>query len=413
MTDLPDLVLLTARFPFGNKSETFLEAEMEVLAGRFGRIFVLPSFREAGVRPLPSNAELVEMPWLREPGRGARWGALASFDAAGVVTQTLGRRANWVPYARSARMYLDILARNVLKARELRSFVGSRGLSGAVFYDYWFENSTVALALLRREGTVGVAVCRAHGFDVYDERWAGRPVPFRDFKLAGMDLVAPVSKFGMRYLAERAPDRVDRVHHHRLGVRAQGQSGVGAETPPLVLSCGSLLPGKRVHLIPEALGGLGRPIRWVHLGDGPERGKVTAAAERFGGELLWELPGHVDNAQVLGFYRKHRVDAFISLSESEGVPVSMMEAISFGVPIVATGVHGVPEIVNETTGILLRLDDGVKDVAGGIDRALEPGRFDAGRIRDFFRMNFEAGANYNRFVDALIALRQDQATRPR
>ena len=259
MTDLPDLVLLTARFPFGNKSETFLEAEMEVLAGRFGRIFVLPSSREAGVRPLPSNAELVEMSWLREPGRGARWGALASFDAAGVLAKTLGRKANWVPYARSARMYLDILARNVLKARELRSFIERRGLSAAIFYDYWFENSTLALALLRREGTVGVAACRAHGFDVYDERWGGRPVPFRDFKLAGMDLVAPVSEFGAAYLGARAPGQAQRIRVHRLGVRDQGDPSVAESGPPLVLSCGSLLPGKRVHLIPEALAQAGTP----------------------------------------------------------------------------------------------------------------------------------------------------------
>ncbi|HSG08326.1 MAG TPA: glycosyltransferase [Longimicrobiales bacterium] len=413
MTDLPDLVLLTATFPFGNKSETFLEAEMEVLSGRFERIFVLPSSRESGVRPLPSNAELVEMPWLREPGRGARWRALASSDAAGVLAWTLRRRGNWVPYAGSARMYLDILARNVLKARELRSFVEGRGLSGAVFYDYWFENSTVALALLRREGAVGAAVCRAHGFDVYDERWGGRPVPFREFKLSGMDLVAPVSEFGARYLEARAPRQAHRIRVHRLGVRAQGSPAVVESGPPLVLSCGSLLPGKRVHLIPEALGRLGRPLRWMHFGDGPEREKVKAAAERLPGEVAWKLAGHVDNAQVLDFYRQHRVEALLSFSESEGLPVSMMEAISFGVPIVAIGVHGVPEIVNEATGVLLRPDAGPEEMAAGIAHALEPGRFDSAGIRGFFRKNFDAGFNYNRFVDALIALRQDQAPRPR
>ena len=121
----------------------------------------------------------------------------------------------------------------------------------------------------------------------------------------------------------------------------------------------------------------------------------------------------MDNAQVLGFYREHRVEALISFSESEGLPVSMMEAISFGVPIVAIGVHGVPEIVNEATGVLLRPDAGPEEMAVGIARALEPGRFDSAGIREFFRKHFDAGLNYNRFVDALIALRQDQAPRPR
>jgi glycosyltransferase involved in cell wall biosynthesis len=78
--------------------------------------------------------------------------------------------------------------------------------------------------------------------------------------------------------------------------------------------------------------------------------------------------------------------------------------------VVATGVHGVPEAVTEVTGILLRPDAGVGEMAAALCRALEPERFDRRRIRAFFRERFEAGANYDRFADALIALREDQAT---
>ena len=68
-------MLCTAKFPFGNKSETFLESEIEVLAERFRRIFVLPSHREEDLR----------------------------------------RRANWKPYFTARRMYLDLLSLNILK----------------------------------------------------------------------------------------------------------------------------------------------------------------------------------------------------------------------------------------------------------------------------------------------------------
>lgn len=52
-------------------------------------------------------------------------------------------------------------------------------------------------------------------------------------------------------------------------------------------------------------------------------------------------------------YSEHPVDVFINLSTNEGVPVSIMEAISFDIPIVATDVGGTSEIVTDETGILV------------------------------------------------------------
>lgn len=46
------------------------------------------------------------------------------------------------------------------------------------------------------------------------------------------------------------------------------------------------------------------------------------------------------NQLVYDFYRNNDVDVFVNLSESEGIPVSIIETISFGVPVVATDVGG-------------------------------------------------------------------------
>ena len=67
--------------------------------------------------------------------------------------------------------------------------------------------------------------------------------------------------------------------------------------------------------------------------------------------------------EIFEFYKETPIDLFISLSEAEGVPVSMMEAISFGIPILSTDVGGCREIVMEETGILIPLQTDMKDVA--------------------------------------------------
>ena len=49
------LHLFTAKFPFGNKSETFLETEVHYLSNSFDKIIIYPSTKEKSIRTLPEN----------------------------------------------------------------------------------------------------------------------------------------------------------------------------------------------------------------------------------------------------------------------------------------------------------------------------------------------------------------------
>jgi glycosyltransferase involved in cell wall biosynthesis len=404
-----DLVLLTSAYPFGRASETFLETEIEVLAERFRRVYVLPSHREDRVRPLPPGVELVEMDWLGDSLRRARLGALASPVATSVLISAVRSGDGPGSYLRAPRFYLDNLARNALKYRMLRHFVGERGLADAIFYDYWFENSTLALALLRGSGSIRTAVARAHRFDLYDECWSTGTVPFREAKARALDAIFAVSESGGDYLRRRIPGQREKVGVQRLGVRDPGHAcPPSADGTPLVVTCARLESQKCVHLVPETLAKLERPVRWIHFGDGPERGRVESEASRLlaggGSKVRWELRGQVDNSDVLDFYEAHHVDVLLSLSSSEGLPVSMMEAQSYGIPIVARDVGGVSEIVDPKTGVLLSLQATPSEVAAALRKALEPGRFEAEAARGFFRQRFDAKTNYNGFADVLLAL---------
>lgn len=59
---------------------------------------------------------------------------------------------------------------------------------------------------------------------------------------------------------------------------------------------------------------------------------------------------------VMKYYATHEIDWFMLLSTSEGLPVSILEAMSFGVPVIATDVGGVSEAVDDETGLLLPVD---------------------------------------------------------
>ena len=56
---------------------------------------------------------------------------------------------------------------------------------------------------------------------------------------------------------------------------------------------------------------------------------------------------------MLQFYKDNPIDVFLNVSLNEGVPVSIMEAQSFQIPVIATSVGGTSEIVDNNNGLLL------------------------------------------------------------
>jgi len=109
------------------------------------------------------------------------------------------------------------------------------------------------------------------------------------------------------------------------------------------------------------------------IGDGPDRGEL----ERIASELL---PGKVHFTGFVEdpsrFLRKSM--AYLLTSEREGLPVGLLEAMALGLPVVATSVGGVPEVVRHgETGILAR-PGSVEELAEGILRlARESGEADS------------------------------------
>jgi glycosyltransferase involved in cell wall biosynthesis len=399
------LVLLTVAYPFGRTWESFLDAELPVLARRFDEVIVMPSQRDKHVRPLPPGvrydtllADVTRPKIAREVLRHPLWLAL-QYGRALVEEGSPGA------YLRHPASHLTLIGSNMAKYRFLRAFIERECLQHAVFYDYWLVNSTLALSRLRRRGIVSRAVARAHGFDLYDDRSESGAVPFRAFNVASLDRVFAVSAHGLSYLAERHPAAGQKLVLSRLGVPEQPTTTPTDLDPrPLIVSCAGLKPVKRVQILPQVLERIGRAVRWVHFGDGPCRAGVERAARALPDSVSWQLAGHVDHSDVLVYYAANSVDLFISLSASEGLPVSMMEAISFGIPILATSVGGVPEIVSGSTGRLVTLNDSVDSIALDARQMLDGDRPSRDEIVAFFKANFEAELNFGEFAEMLLAL---------
>jgi colanic acid/amylovoran biosynthesis glycosyltransferase len=114
---------------------------------------------------------------------------------------------------------------------------------------------------------------------------------------------------------------------------------------PTVLAVGRLSAEKGFDVLLAALAQLktmGAPLRLVLVGDGPLRGSLENAALRSGVAELVEFAGELPPAEVRA--RLEHADLFCLPSFSEGLPISIMEAMAVGVPVVTTWIAGIPEL---------------------------------------------------------------------
>ncbi|MBS1581570.1 MAG: glycosyltransferase [Bacteroidetes bacterium] len=403
---MKELWLFTVRFPFGH-TEQFLENELPVLCERFERVVLVPLYRNGGLRPLPPNAE-VAGPTLDPYGRIGPLSAL-----------------RWYPsYRRLARaLRQEAPSRSAFDAQwpELRSRIGQllyraqaieRELmprydpERVLLYAYWTYDWATVLALLRTRDPRIRFITRAHGFDLFEDRHKDGWIPFRQLQLEHLDRLFCVSQAGLDHLTARHPEHAGRFELSRLGTKDRGLAPWAPSDVLRLVSCAHIFPLKRVDFLAEALRGITRPVEWIHFGDGPERAGLEKALEGLPPHVRATLHGSIPNEELLAWYRRNPVDLFVHTSVSEGgVPVSMQEAASFGIPLLAIDAGGVREIVNDRTGTLLPFDASIDALRAALE-AHASSRFatTAGRadVRACWNEGFRADVNFHRFCDRLL-----------
>lgn len=137
---------------------------------------------------------------------------------------------------------------------------------------------------------------------------------------------------------------------------------------PRVGYVGRLAPQKRAELVVEAFGRLRQPAALLVVGDGPDRELVdaTVAASPVRDRIVRH--GFVEHERVPAVLRS--LDVLVLPSAYEELGSVLVEALAVGLPVVATNVGGIPEVVrHEVTGLLVEPGD-VQGIAEAVDRVL-------------------------------------------
>lgn len=397
------LVLLTSSYPYG-AGETFIANEIPYLEAAFDELVIVSNDTFSDRRyPLSEGMTCLRVPYELSPTERLR-SPLTLFETE--PREELGRvrTAYGLPVTRRVRNTVLVSWAKAKKfSRILRCLAEERPGAQICAYSYWANDMALAAAVAKARGWVHIAVCRAHRWDVYFEGSAAGFLPFRPFLAENLDHYSFVSKDGLAYFRAREGRDHPSLGHSGLGTVQLAADPLGDRSPFILISCSNMIPRKRIERIAEALGRVRRRVTWIHIGDGPSRSAVERAVARLPGSIRVELTGPLSNPEVRDVYRKRKPSLFVSLSESEGVPVAMMEAISAGVPVVATAVGGVPEIISHRrNGLLLEPHPEVTDVSSAIEAFADMPKADydtyARAAWSTWNLDYNADVNYPRFV---------------
>ncbi|MGV3637317.1 MAG: glycosyltransferase [Flavobacteriales bacterium] len=402
-----ELWLFTTRFPYGFR-EAFLENELPVLCERFERVLIFPEHAEGALRPVPANAE-VRQP-VKDPFQSAsprlllRYAKVVRLLAASLwkdAPSLKALRQQW-PYLR-ARMAQIIRRAEVLLKVQMPAYDPDRVL----VYSYWTHDWATVLGVVRERRPDLRFFSRAHGFDIHEEQNTNGWIPFRSFQLKHVDRVYCASRTGMEHLQRKHPARSQQFTLARLGTTDRGPAPHDPTGPLRIASCSFIIPRKRLLLLVDVLASVRTPVLWDHFGGGEQEKEVERAAARLPDHISVTFHGMTQNADILAWYQRTPVDAFVHLASLEGgVAVAAQEAASFGIPLIVADSGGVRELVNERTGILLERDPDPAQVAALLDGfrqgPMATAAFRVG-VRQVWSEGFEARSTFHTFVDRILA----------
>ena len=415
----PEMYLITKEFPYGPAEDTFVKPEYPYLCEKYDVTIMVT---ESG-----KNREAEQ----KEEGNVCVVSVRQNvFDKAFSFIRFLGEKDCYTEIASiikdgkhvGKRIFRALMFGTAAETfyRRLKKSIALHKNTKALFYFYWFDYKCFGLTMHRHEFSDIRIIARTHGCDLYDERELYGKQFFQPQMDVSLDKLIFAAQFARNYYLKRyQKNNIEKYPLCRLGVPGKGvtcgQRRKEQRKAPefLLLSCSHAVGIKRIKLIIDGLSTVkNRNVKWVHIGGGECLKRLQEAAKQkleSKKNIQYRFTGALSNSEVLEFYRQNYVGCFITTTQTEGgSPVAVQEALSFGIPVIATAVGELSQMVNDN-GILLPINPDKEEVGRAIEKMITLFGTDAyfsmcQHSLEIFEEKFDAEKNFLGFVKELEEL---------
>ncbi|MBL7937221.1 MAG: glycosyltransferase [Bacteroidia bacterium] len=411
------LFLLTKTYPFGH-GEQYITSELTFLAKLFKKVIIYPNdyYSENMIHDklLPINVKVLNFNQIlpsfsKNKLRDYLYIIKHSYSEFFKTDdkENFFKNFKWNLLNFWTQYQISIYFSKYLKDNNYNSH-------NAVFYSYWFHKSAILMAILKDKKQINEFVSRAHSVDLYHQDWGIinekiKVPPFKMLKLENVSKIICVSAHGANYLKNKYPQYAAKVMTQYLGVvNSSEQSSNMHDDVFRIMTCSGIDTNKRVHKLAEALVEIKYKVEWIHFGTGSLINQLQDVVNYLPENISVDIKGATPNADIHNYYKRNRIDLFVNLSIVEGLPVSIMEAMSYGIPILATEVYGTPEaVVDQKNGFLISVNFSISSLIDKINYCIEnKSLLNEMRIysRELFLEKYSAEKNYSQFANYLSSL---------
>ncbi|MCC6251045.1 MAG: glycosyltransferase [Bacteroidia bacterium] len=400
-------LVFTLFYPY-TSFDYYVDIEIEMLCNKFKTVYIVPSNIVGDlVRPLPANAILLN---IKSETNGLKFKKFVwlSTDYVCEIWEAFKQgKLNFTLFK-----HISIQFKKVAAFKRLLQSVFAKDKDLHFVYSHWMLEGAYAAAFLKKSFNF-IQVSKAHSLDIYKERHIKNYIPFLKSTVVNINQIHFISQVGMNYFKSNYNFGIEasKLFVSRLGIRntREYREYISTDTLRIISVC-YIYPLKRVELILAAIAEIDEfKVEWHHIGAYyPEHtDKLKQEAQvvlKQHQNLCIHWVGDLSVPEVYEYYNNHSFDLFVSTSSSEGIPVSMMECMSFGIPVVSTNVGGVAEIVeHQKNGFLLDSNVNPKAIAQYLRDYYYMAQHEKSRYRlnayNKWKTEYNADVNYKKFID--------------
>lgn len=226
-----------------------------------------------------------------------------------------------------------------------------------MMYEQHKKEGQKIVCFFHSDGTKWGMIIRAHPF-LENSWWIKRQDRKMDLFLPKIDRYVFIAKIGQtNFLQENPTVSLEKTSFFHNGIEDLPllDTITASSKKYRMCSVGTLSHRKGQYIIIEALHRLPKSLiekmSLTLYGMGADYGYLRAKIDEYGLQDTVILYGNLINSNVHYELSKHNI--FILMSNNEGLPISIIEAMRAGLPVISTKVSGIPEEVDERNGILL------------------------------------------------------------
>ncbi len=354
------LILFTYDYPFGKSEKTFLEYELNQLSNDFDKIEIInqKNFKEKISFNFPNFKNIK---FNDNFAKKITFNSLAlTFFSKVIFEKIFWKQIFLIVFKKNFLRKLKMCINEMTLSFILENFICREKSANdkIIFYSFWSNFTLITFSRIRKIFKNSKFISRTLGSDLNGYIKDDNFVPYKNTKFLSLDKIFLLGEYQKKNLQNL--DLNNKIEICPLGVYEQKinyKDQLIINEPITFISCGNLIEIKNNLLMIDFISEFNkiteRKIKFILIGDGNLKKKIIYNLNK-NPKITYQHYDRVDN--FVDFLKKNQVHFFLNFSSQEGMPFTIMEAMSCGIPAIASNIKP-NEYLVENKGYILNLEN--------------------------------------------------------